>query len=385
MRARCSRSICHALFISSAALLLPMSSAQAQTPYGWIHNNHLSAYTLSAGEFEFSSDWARVNDTLDVFDFRSRLLNTTTRLGGKSGDFKGNYLDFRIGLMEGLDVFYRRSNQDLTLEILSNSQINIIDLDNKLQTETDSYGLRWVFFESVIKNPQQAWRSMALELSATENKSQDYDGLLEFVSLNDNLNVRFDPPQRFAMDRLQDDGWRARIIGTTPFNNNITLSGWLSYAEMESSSGTSFDVDLDFLRDAFLQTFDATEKQATLGVNVNWQLSPRLPVQAGYEFTHLFERKLETVSSDSSILPSFLRGSNLGQQINSNHTAWINAAYWITPNVYVGAGGKLFKNQFTGEIPHYFNPLSARFSGTLYGYAEIKLGVRFNPLGFFGD
>ena len=52
--------------------------------------------------------------------------------------------------------------------------------------------------------------------------------------------------------------------------------------------------------------------------------------------------------------------------------------WWVTPQIYLGAGGKLFSSQFTGIIPHYNNPLSSSFSDITYGYVELKLGVKFS-------
>jgi len=385
MRGRLSRSVFRSLPTLTALMLLGSTTLHAQTPYGWINNGHNSAYTLMPGEVELGGNLLRVNDTLDIFDFQADLLATTTRLGGDSGYLDGNNVSIRAGILEGLDVFYRRQQQGLKLEINQSAQFNIEDLSNELDTTSTSYGLRWVLFESNTKNPQQAWRSAAIELSAMENTSKDFEGRIQFIELNSNFNVRFDPPQRFAMDRLKDDGWKAKLIVSTPLTTYTTASGWFSYADMTASSGTSSEIDVDFLRAAFLQTFDSREKQLAAGFNLNWQRFPRMPVQAGYEYIRLFDRTQDIVTSDSSFLPSFLRGSNRGQEINNNHSAYLNISYWVTPNAYIGLGGRLFLNQFTGFIPHYFNPLSGRFSDTAYGYAELKLGVRFNPLSLFRD
>ncbi|MDO8907292.1 MAG: hypothetical protein Q7W55_02205 [Pseudohongiella sp.] len=365
--------------IVSAYLILSPPAAQAQTPYGWISNTHTSAYTLAPGEMEITSRHARVNDTLDIADSRQKFLASTTRLGGKSGEYKSNELNLRIGLVNGLDVFYQQGEQLLTLEINPAAQLNLVDIEDKLRTNTTRYGLRWVVREPTIKNPQQVWHSLAAELTGVQNKSKDFDGSIESVQLSSTLNIRFDPPQSFALDRLRDDGWQAKIIYGMSLNQNTAINGWVTYAEMESSSGTSSQIDLEIIAQAFSQSFQSKEKHAGFGFNLNWQRIPRMPVQIGYEFVQLFERKQSNLTSDSSLLPSFLRGNNLGQNVNNNHMAWLNVSWWATPNVYVSVGGKLFKNQFTGVIPHYLNPLSGRFAGTTYGYAEAKLGFRFNP------
>ena len=61
-----------------------------------------------------------------------------------------------------------------------------------------------------------------------------------------------------------------------------------------------------------------------------------------------------------------------------NHTLYGSVNWWVTPQIYIGAGGKLLSSQFTGIIPHYNNPLSGGFSDITYGYLEIELGVKFS-------
>src|SRR5690606_10796766 len=102
-----------------------------------------------------------------------------------------------------------------------------------------------------------------------------------------------------------------------------------------------------------------------------------LPVQIGYEYINISDRKMSAISSNSSLLPSFLRGQNLDDSETSNHTAYASVSWWLTPRIYIGVSGKLFKHQFAGIIPHYNNPLSGSFSDTLYGYAELRAGLRF--------
>ncbi|HDZ08962.1 hypothetical protein [Pseudohongiella sp.] len=369
-----------ALLLSASALLA--SGVNAEQPFGWIGNGHTSAYTLGPGETELSGNLLLVDDTIDVLNFRDEFLAGNSRLIDNSGDLDGWRGELRLGIWRGLELFYRQQDQDLTLKVNQPASVNILDLSQGLSTRSTDWGAKWVFFESTAIDQTRPWTSAALELTHTENISDDFDGYLESFQFNASTNIRFEPPQRFAMDRLRDEGWRARIIMTRPILPNVALSAWAGYGKSESSSGTSTEIDLQFLRDQFLQTFDLEENYLLLGASLSWQLLPRLPLQAGYEYIRINARRQDINSSDSSLIPSFLRGNDLGNSATTNHTVYANINWWVTPRIHIGLGGKLFANQFVGVIPHYNNPLSGSFSDIPYGYAELKLGIRLSVADF---
>lgn len=367
----------YSLLIVSFACLAS-ATAQAERPYGWLANGHTSAYTLAPGEFELSGRMMRVNDTLDFLDLRADLLATNARLTDNSGDFKGAGGELRVGVWDGLELFYKQHDQDLTLKINMPAQYQVDDLDTALSTDVQTWGLKWVLMDSMSRNRQQPWQALALEVSQTESKSREFGGLIARISLSDDTFVTFDPASKFAMDRLADDGWNARLIytlGLTPFT---TATAWGGYAERDATSGTRWDVDFGALQRAFFQSFSSSEKQASAGFNLNWQRYPRLPVQLEVEYLRMFDRVEDNEVSDSPILPSFLRGRGAGA--NSNIRARASAAWWVTPQVYLQLSGHLFQNQFTGILPHYNNPISGNFSEVMYGYAELSIGLNFNPL-----
>lgn len=365
------------VFVLAAAAVSAIP-AQAQQPFGWIGNGHTSAYSLGAGGLELSGNLLLVDDSIDVFNFRDKILAGNSRLIDNSGDLDGWRGELRLGVGLGLELFYRQQDQELTLKVREPVSVNILDLSQGLNTRSTDWGAKWVFFESTSIDQTRPWTSAALEVMKVENVSDDFDGFLERFQFSANTLITFDPPQRFAMDRLRDDGWRARLILTHPITPNIAVSAWAGYGKSDSSSGTSTEIDLQFLRDQFLQTFDLEENYLLMGASVNWQVLPRLPMQAGYEYIRINARRQDINSSDSSLIPSFLRGTDLGNTATVNHAFYANVNWWLTPQVHLGLGGKLFANQFVGIMPHYNNPLSGSFSETLYGYAELKLGIRFS-------
>ena len=354
------------------------SPAQAEQPFGWVGNSRPSAYSLQAGDFEFSGNLLRVNDTVDFLNLRNDLLAGTQRLVGNTGDLDGNSGELRLGVWDSLEVFYRQQRQDLTVKIGPVSSLDIENLDTALRTQGRAFGAKWVFYEATSQDQSQPWTSAALELTRTKNRSDDFGGDLAGLPTE---GVSFDPPARFAMDRLQDEGWQARILLSTGLSASTTATLWAGYGASSASSGTSWDIDTALFRDAFLQTFDSEESRYVLGASLNWQYLPRLPVQVGYEYIKISDREQDIVRSDSrlgSLIPSFLNGSSLAESATHNHMLHGSVTWWVTPHVYIGAGGKLFSSQFTGLIPHYNNPLSGGFSNITYGYVEMKLGIKFS-------
>ena len=360
-----------------SVLAVLAGGVHAQQPHGWIGNGHTSAYTLQPGEFELSGKLLRVDDTIDVLNLREDLLAGTRRLVGNSGDLSGAGGELRVGVWRGLELFYRQQNQDLTLKIAPAGSVDIIDLDQELSTRSTAYGAKWVLYERSSGDRSQPWTSAALELTRIENSSEDFDGYLERFRLNANTSVTFFDPPRFGLDRLRDKGWQSRFIVSQPLGRSTTLSAWAGYGKSESSSGTSTLAPYNLIREAFLQTFDIDETHYMLGASMNWQYFSRLPVQIGYEYIRVNDRTSTIKASNSSLVPSFLRGNNLSDSATDNHTLYGAVNWWITPQVHLGAAGKLLSNQFVGVMPHYNNPLSGSFSETVYGYVELKVGIKF--------
>ena len=369
------------LSVASIFLLsLVPGFATAQQPFGWVSNGHTSAFTLAPGEFELSGTLIRVNDTIDFLNLREELLPGAgnNRLTADSGDLDGTRGELRLGIWQGLEVFYQRQQQNLTAKLPPDSRIDIIDLDESLETTSERYGVKWVFYESANRNRARPWRSAALELSGSKNRSRNFGGLLETIRFSPSVIVQLDPPQRFDLDRLKDDGWNAKLINSHGLGDNTTLSYWAGYGEIDSSSGTSSQIEQTALKEAFLQTFDISENLIYAGASVNWQGIPRLPLQLGYEYIRINSRSQQIQSTNSTLVPSFLRGRNLTSSATDNHTLYGTASWWFTPSLYASISGKVYRNQFVGIIPHYNNPLSSRFSDTVYGYMEMSIGLKFN-------
>lgn len=365
------------LILSALILTGAANASAADEATGWIGNDHMSAYTLDMGEFELSGGLSRVNETIDFLDLRDDMLAGNSRLIDNSGDLDGVRGEARFGIWRGLEVFYKRHDFDMTLKTSPTTRANIVELSNTLNTTQTSWGAKFVLYESEGSNSTLGGSSFAIDLRRVESESDDFDGYIESFRIGSNSNVSFDPPERFAMDRLEDEGWQARLLYSNDLGSNSQFSVWAGYGESDAKSGTSTDIAFDFIADQFLQTFDIEETQYMAGASINLQGIPRLPIQIGYEYIKINKREAVVQTSNSTLIPSFLRGSNIQNSADTNHTAYGTVSWWITPHMYTSLSGKLFKNQFVGIMPHYNNPLSASFSETLYGYVTLSLGLKF--------
>jgi hypothetical protein len=249
-------------------------------------------------------------------------------------------------------------------------------VDSKLRTQRKSYGVEWVFYEAATKDKSSPWRSASLEIASIDNTSQDFSAYIQRIRLNATTIIDFNPAQRFAINRMADDGWTARVALTQALSNNVTSNVWLSHARTDASSGTASDITSTTIANAFLQTFDLKEQQWTAGASLRWNITPRLPLTLSYEYINITDRNLVATRASTAVtLPSFLRADNLTTE-TSNHVIEGSVDWWITPSVFIGAGGKLMSNQFLGILPHYNNPLSGSLSDIAYGYAELRFGMK---------
>lgn len=366
----------HALTFLFAACAL--SSANADSPLGWVHTDHISAYTLNERTFELSLGAIAVNEDLDFLGVRDDLLAGTRQLEGDSGDISGNNLELNVGITSWLSAYYRRQQSDLVIDIGEVRSINLLDLDDGLSTTSTSYGFKWNFFEAGNFDRARPWGAASLEVARTQNKSDNFAGVIDRITLNGNLTVTFTNPQTFSMNNMQDEGWLARVIYSMPATERLSSSVWAGFAKNEADAGTSSDIPVPSLASAFEQEFSTNNSQLLLGASLVYQITPRMPLQLSYEYIRINNSDVEVISNPNNVLlPSFLRASNLTEvTAGDNHTFRGSLTYWITPQFTVALTAKLFSNQFLGLIPHYSNPLSGSFSEQPYGYAGIQLGFR---------
>ncbi len=137
-----------------------------------------------------------------------------------------------------------------------------------------------------------------------------------------------------------------------PVTDTLAASGWIGYGETAATSGTGAISDVPFFADALTQHFAMDEAKLQFGASLHWSITPRMPLQLSYEYIRINNAELLVeASSNSSLLPSFLRGTNLNAATaQDNHTLHGSVSYWVTPRVHFSITGKLFRNQFLGII-----------------------------------
>ena len=353
-------------------VFLAASPGSADTPPGWINSGNTSAYTTAAGDLELTASWLRVNDTIDFLDVREDLIAGNRRLVGDSGDLEGYRLEAHYGFTEWLSVHFRQQRQDLTVDLGEISSVNVLAIDGELETTARELGLKWTFYIADQLNRDDAITAASLEVSAFDNDSASFDVLTDQISLG-NLTVNFADPRTFSVLDLQDDGWQARLLYTTPVFGSVIGSAWAGYKDSDARSGTDSDIEAETVARFFRQRFSLEESYWLAGASLNFRLRPRLPVTLAYEY---LKTRNSTFSRDPvqapSGLPGFLTGG--GAQDSRNHTVTAQATYWLSPALHLSLSGRYFSNQFLGVLPHYNNPLSGSFADDPYGYLGVSLG-----------
>lgn len=328
--------------------------ALADTPLGWIGNENPSAYTIDAMKFEVSIGAIAVNEDIDFLDIRDDLLAGARQLGGNSGDLSGNRAELQVGITSSLSAFYRRQQSDLTIELGDINSINLLSIDDALKTTSTAYGFKWNFYGADFFDNSKAWRAASLEVTRTENSTDNFIGSLDRVTLSSSLVVNFLQPQTFSIQNMDDEGWQARLLYSFPLSDSFTGSVWAGYAENDSEAGTGSSIPVPSLASAFEQSFTIENQQILIGASMNWQITPRLPLQLSYEYLQINNSESTVTANPSNVLlPSFLRANNLNSvDADSNHSLKGSLSYWITPQFNVALTAKLFSNQFLGIIPH---------------------------------
>lgn len=361
----------------AALFLMAAPPAVADNPWGWTGSDHVSAYTPQQGELHLRAEGLKVNTDIDFLDFRDDLVADSRRLEGDSGDLEGFAGSLEFGITSWLGIFYREQHQDLSLRLNEPDRVDMQEVDQSLDTRWRHYGIKWNLYEAGYADRSNPWHALSLELTRSESDSDPFDARVRRIDLNANTRAVFDPPQRFSINAMEDEGWRGRLIYTLPIGGNSSASLWAGYGRFEASAGTGTGVDTGFIREAVEQRIDIDENQVLAGASLDWSITPRLPIQLGYEYINTTSRDTRVDSADSGLdLPSFLRIDNLSL-VDSNHTVYAAASYWLTPRLRLGLSARLFANQFQGIMPHFNNPLSDSFADITYGYAGLHLGYQF--------
>ena len=369
------------LILTSSLFILATAAipALADTPLGWINSSNASAYTTTRGELEIALSGLAVNDSLDIFNYREDLINANGRLKGDSGNLSGNKLELHYGVTEDIAIYYKRQDHSLTLDLSEINSVDLIDIDDSLETLAESIGLKWTFYRSNLLNSENRFSAASIELSAFSNESNDFDTVIDEIRLN-NLTITFGIPQTFSIADLEDQGWKSRLIYSWAMADTAVATLWAGYGESSATSSTTSDLQSATLSRLFEQSFDLEETYFYLGAALTAHITPRFSVDLSYEYTKVSDSKLKRFPLEPlPNLPGFLSGDGLSA-VDNNHTLSARLAYWLTPKLNLSITGNLFANQFVGVLPHYNNPLSGSFSSTPYGYAGVELVYKFSNL-----
>ncbi len=360
------------------ALAFPLGTPTfAETPAGWINSANTSAYTTTRGDIEIALAGFAVNSTLDIFNYREDLIAASGRLEGDSGDLLGNKLELHYGVSRDFSLFYRRKQQSLTLDLGEINSVDLVDIDQSLETLAQSAGLKWTFFKADLLNQDNRHSAASLELTAFQSESDSFDVVLEEIRL-DNLTIFFGVPQTFSIANMEDEGWKSRLIYSWPLQQSSTFTAWTGYGESTATSGTTSDLQSATIRRFFEQSFEIEEQYFYLGGGFNAYITPRLSINLNYEYIKLINADFSRLPAEPlPQLPGFLSASSQAE-IDSNHTLEARLAYWLTPEINLSVTGNLYANQFVGVLPHYNNPLSGSFSSTAYGFAGVELMYKFS-------
>jgi len=364
------------LLATSVTLASLCAGAAADTPVGWISADNYGAYTLGTLDFELHLGGIAMNDGLDFSNSRDDILSNSSLLEGEDRDIAGSVIDFQLGLTSFLTAFYRHQATDLSIDFAYTPSVGLVSIDDELQTETDSYGLRWNIYESG-RSRGNAWTATSLEIGFSESSSDDFTGSYNGMTIQGQYTP-FGTDGTFTLQDLEDEAWKVRLIHTAPISRSVAGTVWAGYSETEATASTHLSA-VNLLAPTVVQSFETETSQYTLGGSLNWQITPRMPLQLSYEFIKVQDRDDSMIVNPALdlYLPDFLQAANVGGDIeDENHVISANLSYWITRNISVSITGKVFSNQFLGVTPHYHNPLTASFAEESYSYAGLHLGIK---------
>ena len=336
-----------------------------------VSNKH--SFTLPKGKLELKSAYLKMNDTLDIFNLKEKIVGNSTTLS-QSGDMDGYDLELRYGLTSKNTLLfnYQAWDIDYSKTILKNRRLELINRYN-------IYSNKYSFFNSLsfdIGYRKDSSNSLDIKDDKTINS------LIKKIKPNSNLSIQNGAIHSgnstfsiynnvgnaispyISIENLTSRSYMLRGLLTKKISNSSVFNFYIALKNIKIT--TSIDIYpkisiIDsLLGDYSMPILDRNEKNLDIGFL--YIIEQRNYI---YEFNYQYTKIFRT--SDISY-------------IDYNHTVDASITKKISKSLLVYVAGRLMLKQFNTDIPYLYNKYTKTSFDKKYGFT--KFGMVYSFKGF---
>ncbi len=345
--------------------------------------NYPFGITIPENEFEISTDYLVMNDTVDVFDFKeSRSSSVSSAYQSETlGEYQGLRFIGNYGLTSTimLAAHYNFKNLDITF---GNYLINNFELSGtkyfQIKNTRNKKIIDYFFINSGIKHN-----------NAADYNATDLNEINHFAQRIDNSVSIYSTPGRVNITNGSLTYSSSIVDSNGQFKDPLTIS-------IKDSSDISIyfrggiGKQLNFIHASLFTEIGRTAIKGQLDNNLHLygitneinqisKLSKSLDRNenfAKFGFNIYYKSKIGFTANMSYYYLTIDRSENL-DYVNYNHVIEGNLSMWITDYLALNIGAEYYYRQFAGVIPFLYNEYSQTAFDHDYGVANIGLIAKF--------
>lgn len=361
-------------------------------------DSDIHTLTLSKHKGSISLEYLLMNDTIDLFNLKSKELGNSATLGA-IGDLNGYNIKLNYGIFDSLTLVSKFSKQSITYADTTLSN-----------TQNDIY-LRYNFFN----HPLAFFNSgISMDIGYVTNSSNNYY-LKDKIAVKQMLSKIPDSDivkaSNGKISKFKPNDPEVTIFN--PFGTNPKVGDYYylqnnSKIIIGSDLKGFIDKQIDNAKESYISLTDTNDKSTYIRLLIGFYDNDSITdFYIGIKNTKvesILKAKIDTLPSVVKSLnhteTSYFLGFNYSisknkiayeinyeyerfnrdkklDYINYNHIIKTSISYAITRNIFITLNSKLMYRQFNGQIPYMYNQYTQTTFDHKYGYTGIGLHYLF--------
>jgi len=312
------------------------------------------------GDFYLKSSYLKIDDRIDVFNFKAKELGSLERFGA-IGDMEGYQFSVGVGLNNQNSLFM--NYQHTTIESVNYDLVNKhIDIFNRVNLfDNFSFDLGFMIDKANSYNiTDDDMLNSLINKIDTGSRISVKDGkiLLGDASFTfyDENGWKIKPKVRIG--DIESKSFYIRFLNSKRFLKNHSIDYYVGFKQTDIKTVIDFYPKEDIVDIPLTKSLNRDEQDINFGLTYSYNYQ-RYGFELNYEFHKIYrDKELD--------------------YINYNHIVNSIISRKMTDNLRVFIGGKLMTQQFNTDLPYLYTKYTQTQFDKKYGYAKIGFIYHFN-------
>ncbi len=334
------------------AVLFATSKADESQYIKYVRNLN-TAHLIEPGQMEFTFKFGLMNDAIDMFDFKSKIVeseNIDINQFSKFGDWQSYHTFFNMGLAKRLNARFEFG-------------YDLIEI-GKSEAEVKNFALE---LKVMLLEEKLSFPTISLSVGYNTHIANNIKGDIRALSFNlgeISINQTFDPPEELTVGGLNDQSVYIGLHMGKVINERFMFYTFnrLTYTQVSSEFSTSLQIgQFQKLENDF--KYDSLNYK--LGIGAFFQLKQSLLLTGEYQFNY-FKRDFVDNAPFA------------GKNEKIAHTLDLSIHYLMTDHLAMSFGAWFSSSFLASEFPLTYNRKSASKFDNPYGQLYLTFTVGFS-------